>query len=121
MYASHNRKYLSARILHYAANKIWILTTMASFISKSPGDNHSSCFPNTVPVPSAVKGWKRVEPGTIKLRAICFSILGDGLTSAGVYMNNRAAEKGPPDYHSTAGNNAGARGSNTNWDKGENK
>lgn len=64
MYVNRDRKYLSARILRYAANKIWILTTMASFISKSPGDNHVSCFPNILPVQSSVEGWKWVAPGT---------------------------------------------------------
>lgn len=55
-----DRKYLSARILHYAANKIWILTTMASFISKSPGDNHISCFP----LYSQLRAQSQAAPGT---------------------------------------------------------
>lgn len=51
-----DREYLSARILHYAANKIWILTTMASFISKGPGDNPVSCFPAVLPAQSSARG-----------------------------------------------------------------
>lgn len=48
-----DRGYLSARILHYAANKIWMLTTMASFISKGPGDNPISCVPAVLPAQSS--------------------------------------------------------------------
>lgn len=86
---------LSARILHYAAKKIWILTTMASFISKSPGDNHVSCFPNILPVQSTVRGWKRAAPGA---SGDSLSILGDGMTvtSGGSYANNRATAEHPP-------------------------
>lgn len=83
-----DRKYLSARILHYAANKIWILTTMASFISKSPGDNHVSCFPDILPVQSTVEGWSR-QPQARRARSL--SILGDGGTPRGFCGNNRAA------------------------------
>lgn len=83
-----DRKYLSARILHYAANKIWILTTMASFISKSPGDNHISCFPDILPVQGTVKGCSG-QPQARRARSL--SILGDGGTPRGFCGNNRAA------------------------------
>lgn len=49
MCANPDRKHWSARTLRYAANKLWSLTTMALFISQSPGDNHGSCFPSTLP------------------------------------------------------------------------
>lgn len=74
-----DRKYLSARILHYAANKIWILTTMASFISKGAGDNPISCFPAALAVQSQAR------------RAGSLSILGGGGTPRGSRANNRAA------------------------------
>lgn len=74
-----DRKYLSARIVHYAANKIWNLTTMASFISKGPGDNPISCFPAALAVQSQAR------------RAGSLSILGGGGTPRGSRANNRAA------------------------------